>query len=124
MAEGLFKVVYQGSTAPAGGLNLTLNLAVDTVRDTATGEASVTQATNPPLEVTLPVSGTVTNMTVMNPTRTYHLVKLDSPAMPGRHIDVRLVAEPDWKAGEAEVILFLDTAEGVKQFHVPVKAVG
>lgn len=123
MAEGLFKVVYQGSTAPAGGFNVVLPLTVDTVRHTVTGEVTITQATNPPLEITLPVSGTFTDMTVMNPTRTYHLIKLQSPAVPGRHVDLRMVAEPDWKSGDADVVLFLDTADGVKRFQVPMKAV-
>lgn len=124
MAEGLFKVVYQGSSAPAGGYNLTLDLAVDTAHNVATGRATVTQATNPPLEVVLPVRGIVTDMTVMNPTQTYHLVTLESPNLPGRHIDVRLVTAPDWKSGTAAVTLFLDTPDGLKQFVAQVKAVG
>lgn len=123
MAVGMFHVVYQSANVLAGGYTLNLNLVVDTVNQTASGIAGVTQATNPPLNVSLPVHGTVTDMTVM-PKNTHHLVVLESSnKLLGRHVEVRLVTTDDWQSGTANVTLFLDTPQGVVQFTTEVKTV-
>lgn len=123
MAVGTFIVSYESTNVLAGGYVLNLNLVVDVVNNTAGGIASVTQAINPPLDVKLPVHGTVTDMTVM-PKNTHHLVVLESSnKLLGRHIEVRLVTSEDWQTGTANVTLFLDTPGGVKQFTTEVAAV-
>jgi len=120
---GSFIVSYQTAEVLAGGYNLGLNLFVDVAHGKASGMSSVTQAINPPLDVQLPVHGTVTDMTVM-PKNTHHLVVLESSDKTlGRHINVRLVTTDDWQTGTANVTLFLDTAQGVVQFTSEVKAV-
>ncbi len=121
MAVGTFLVSYESVNVPAGGYSLNLNLVIDAVNHKAAGIAGVTQAINPPLDVHLPVHGTVTDMTVM-PKNTHHLVVLESAdKLLGRHIEVRLVTSDDWQTGTANVTLFLDTPAGVKQFTTEVK---
>jgi len=123
MSVGTFLVNYESVNTLAGGYALTLNLVVDVAHSKASGIAGVTQAINPPLNVRLPVYGTVTDMTVM-PKNTHHLVVLQSSdKLLGRHIEVRLVTADDWQTGTANVTLFLDTPDGVKQFTTEVKAV-
>lgn len=123
MAVGTFLVSYESVNVLAGGYALNLNLVIDKAHNTASGVAGVTQAINPPLDVKLPVHGTVTDMTVM-PNNTHHLVVLESSnKLLGRHMEVRLVTSDDWQTGTANVTLFLDTPGGVKQFTTEVKAV-
>lgn len=123
MASGTFLVSYESVGTLAGGYALGLNLVIDVVQHKAGGIASVTQATNPPLDVKLPVHGTVTDMTVM-PKNTHHLVALQSSdKLLGRHIEVRLVTADDWQTGTANVTLFLDTPQGVVHFTTEVKTV-
>lgn len=121
MVAGTFIVSYESANVLAGGYSLGLNLVIDAANKKAAGLASVTQATNPPLDVKLPVHGTVTDMTVM-PKSTHHLVALESSdKLLGRRIEVRLVTADDWQTGTANVTLFLDTAAGVVQFTTEVK---
>ncbi len=123
MPVGTFIVTYEGASAPAGGYALNLNLVVDVAHAKAAGLAGVFQATNPPLDVKLPVNGSVTDMTVM-PKNTHHLVVLQSSdKLLGRHIEVRLVTTDDWQTGTANVTLFTDTERGVIHFTTDVKAV-
>lgn len=123
MAVGTFLVSYESVNVLAGGYSLRLDLVIDVVNNKAAGMSGVTQAINPPLNVKLPVHGTVTDMTVM-PRNTHHLVVLESAdKLLGRHIEVRLVTTDDWQSGTANVTLFLDTPQGVKQFTTEVQAV-
>lgn len=123
MAVGTFLVNYESVNVLAGGYALRLGLVVDVVNKQAGGISEVTQATNPPLDVKLPVHGTVTDMTVM-PKNTHHLVVLESSnKLLGRHEEVRLVTSDDWQTGTANVTLFTDTPRGVIQFTTDVKAV-
>lgn len=123
MAVGTFLVSYASTNVLAGGYSLTLNLVVDVVNNRASGIAGVTQAINPPLDVSLPVHGTVTDLTVM-PMNTHHLVVLQSSdKLLGRHIEMRLVTSDDWQSGTANVTLFLDTPAGVVQFTTEVQVI-
>lgn len=123
MAEGTFIVSYESVSAALGAYQLGLDLVVDIAHNKASGLAT---ATNGSIQnfgtVKLPVTGSVTAMTVMGPV-THFLVALESPNMPGRHIDVRLVTQQDWQSGTANVSLWLDTPQGVVQFTTEVKAV-
>lgn len=123
MAEGTFIVSYESTSSALGAYQLGLDLVVDIAHNKAGGIATVTNGSIQNFgTVKLPVSGTVTAMTVMGPVTNF-LVSLESPNMPGRHIDVRLVAVQNWQTGTANVSLWLDTAQGVVQFTTEVKAV-
>lgn len=123
MADGTFIVSYESVSAALGAYGLGLDLVVDIAHNKAGGIATVTNGSIKDFgTVKLPVSGTVTAMTVMGPV-THFLVSLESPNMPGRHIDVRLVTAQNWQTGTANVSLWLDTAQGVVQFTTEVKAV-
>jgi hypothetical protein len=123
MADGTFIVSYESVSAALGAYQLGVNLVVDIAHNTAAGVATVTNGSIKDFgTVKLPVSGTVTAMTVMGPV-THFLIALESPNMPGRHMDVRLVTQQDWQSGTANVSLWLDTPQGVVQFTTQVKAV-
>ena len=123
MAVGTFLVNYESVNVLAGGYTLKLGLVVDVVNKQAGGVSEITQATNPPLDVKLPVHGSVTDMTVM-PKNTHHLLVLESSnKLLGRHEEIRLVTSDDWQTGTANVTLFTDTERGVIQFTTDVKAV-
>lgn len=123
MADGTFIVSYESVSAALGAYQLALDLVVDIAHDKAAGLATVTNGSIQNFgTVKLPVSGTVTAMTVMGPV-THFLVSLESPTIPGRHIDVRLVTQQNWQSGTANVSLWLDTPSGVVQFTTEVKAV-
>jgi hypothetical protein len=117
---GTFIVSYESADQPLGARSLRLDLIVDMVHAIASGTAEVTQAVNPPLNVKLPVQGPVITMTVM-PNITHYQLKLSSPQMPGRHIDVTAVVESDWQTGKAHVVLWLDTPSGLIDFATNIK---
>ncbi len=123
MAEtGSFIVSYESVGQPPGAPSLRLDLFVDMAQATASGTARVTQAVNPPLNVKLPVHGDVITMTVM-PKNTHFQLKLTSPQMPGRHIDVTAVVESDRKTGRAHVLVWLDTPGGHLDFGTKIRVV-
>ena len=123
MADGTFIVSYESVSACLGAYQLGLDLVVDIAHNKAGGIATVSNGSIQNFgTVKLPVSGTVTAMTVMGPV-TNSLLSLESPTMPGRHIDVRLVTVQNWQTGTANVSLWLDTAQGVVQFTTEVKGV-
>jgi hypothetical protein len=123
MNVGTFLVSYTSAETIPGGYVLNMRLVVDVVNKTASGLAQVTQATNPPLDVQLPVQGPVIDMTVM-PNTTYHRMNLESPGgMLGRHLTVTSVVGDNWQTGTANVQLFLDTPQGTVHFTTPIKSV-
>ena len=123
MADGTFIVSYESVSAAQGAYQLGVDLVVDIAHNKAAGLATVSNGSIQDFgTVKLPVNGTVTAMTVMGPV-THFLVALESPNMPGRHIDVRLVVQQNWQSGTAAVSLWLDTPSGLVQFTTEVKAV-
>lgn len=121
MSVGTFLVSYVSAETMPGGYVLSMQLVVDVVHKTASGIASVTQATNPPLDVRMPVQGPVIDMTVM-PKTTYHRMNLESPSgMLGRNLSVTTVVGENWQAGTANVVLFTDTPQGTISFTTPIK---
>ena len=56
------------------------------------GQVRMSQAVNPPLNVTLPVKGSYTDRGGR------HLAKLASPEMPGRRVTMVLTISKNWKA--------------------------
>lgn len=122
MSVGTFLVCYESSDVKPGSPVLKLSLVVDTVNKMASGTATVTQATNPPLNETLHVSGPVVTMTVM-PNITHFLLNLASPQLAGPQIKVPTVVSSDWAGGTSHVTLWTDTTRGTLAFETAVAKV-
>lgn len=104
---GLFPVSYLVGGEVIGGVQLHLQLLVNTPSRVINGRAEVTQTTNPPLDVVSSVHGDFTYMTVM-PQKTSILVVLTgvmpvppTDPMTVQNLHVRMVLSDDWKTGTA-----------------------
>ncbi|WP_340063174.1 DUF1842 domain-containing protein [Ascidiimonas aurantiaca] len=97
---GTFPVSYEVSTGALGAPNLKLDLIVTTPTKKVSGNASVTQAVNPPFEEHVPVTGNFTYMTVM-PKNTHILVNVASPILvrDASVFAATLVLEDNWSSG-------------------------
>ena len=105
---GTFQACYTNKVMP-GGVSVRLNLVVVAPEKTMSGEVRMSQAVNPPLNVTLPVKGSYTDRGGR------HLAKLASPEMPGRRVTMALTISKNWKAATGAYTLWLDTPGGVKK---------
>ncbi len=121
-ATGTFLVCYQSAKSMPGAPVLKLSLVVDAVNKMASGTATVTQATNPPLNETLHVSGPVVTMTVM-PNVTHYLLNLASPQVLGPQLQAPTVVGSDWASGTSHVTLWTDTTRGTLTFETAVEKV-
>jgi hypothetical protein len=102
---GLFPVAYEIGTEQPGAPRIVAQLAVNTPAETVSGEVTVTQAVNPPVNFNVQVTGDFTYMTVM-PDTTHILVVLSevpTPLLNAPAIQLRLVLESDWQSGTANV---------------------
>lgn len=100
---GTFPVSYEISTGMPGAPTLLLDLIVVTPAEKVSGNAEITQATNPPLDNHYDVAGTFTYMTVM-PQNTHIMIKLTGISGPSTgliNFEAMLVLESDWKSGTA-----------------------
>ncbi|AXV69551.1 DUF1842 domain-containing protein [Ralstonia pseudosolanacearum] len=105
-AVGLFPVSYVVGTGLPGAPTLRLNLLVDTPRRKVVGNATVTQAVSPPLDLHVDVWGEFTYMALMPPHGTRILVTVQgnsggptSNAM--TTFRLYMVVGADWQAGIA-----------------------
>jgi len=105
---GTFLACFASKSMP-GGVSTRLNLTVVAPEKTMSGEVAMTQATNPPLDVHLPVKGSYKDV------RGLHHATLAGPEMPGRHVKMNLVISKNWKAATGAYTLWLDTPGGVKK---------
>jgi hypothetical protein len=98
---GLFIVAYEIGTGLLGAPGLVVHLAVNTPAETIGGQARLTQAVNPPLNIDVQLSGDFTYMTVM-PDNTHILVVLSSvtPNLNGQGLELRMVLT-NWTSGTA-----------------------
>lgn len=105
-SEGLFPVSYLIGTNAPGAQRLQVDLLVYTPDRSAQGQALLSQATNPPLELHLDVWGTYSYLTVQPPSEGKILLNLrgnqggphaNSPAQ----LDLRIVLDLDWQRGVA-----------------------
>src|SRR3954453_12152810 len=102
---GLFAVAYEIGTEQPGAPRITAQLAVNTPAETVSGEVTVSQAVNPPVDFHVQVKGDFTYMTGM-PDNTHILVVLSQVPnevtnTPG--VELRMVLESDWQSGTANV---------------------
>ena len=131
---GLFPVTYQVGTELPGAPVLTLHLLVSTPDERITGFARLTQATNPPLDVSSKLDGEFTYMTVM-PDATHILVVLTGwPVLippgggPGPvvqpDLQVRMVLASDWSSGTTTYRYADSDGQWTSVSDVPVASVG
>lgn len=104
---GLFVVSYEITTGLAGAPTFHVNLAVNTPARIVSGGGTVTNTSNPPLNLHTSLRGDYTYMTVM-PNNSKILVVLNgigeySPINPleVENTKLRMVLEDDWSKGTA-----------------------
>ena len=107
---GLFLACYEIATSRIGGPVFKLNLIVNTPTETVHGVGTITQSTNPPLDIATKLDGSFTYMTVM-PDITHILVTASGypiiywPPHGGigpvilPNVELRMVLNSDWKSG-------------------------
>ncbi|AMS13074.1 MULTISPECIES: DUF1842 domain-containing protein [Pseudomonas] len=103
---GLFPLSYRIGTSIPGAPSLTLDLLVYTPEQSVRGTSLVTQAVNPPLELSSDVWGQYTYLTVMPPSTSKILVTAQgNQGGPGSNsiitFKIQLVVDHDWKNGIA-----------------------
>jgi hypothetical protein len=103
---GLFPVSYRISTGLPGAPSLVLNLLVSAPQEQVNGNATITQAVNPPLDLHSDVWGEYTYLTVMSPGVSKILITAQgNHGGPGSNsivnFKIRLVVGTDWREGVA-----------------------
>lgn len=111
---GTFQACYSNKAMP-GGVSVRLDTVVVAPEKTMSGQVRMSQAVNPPLNVTLPVKGSYTDRGGR------HLAKLASPEMPGRRVTMVLTISKNWKAATGTYTLWLDTPGGAKKGKVSLR---
>lgn len=109
---GLFLVDYQIGAPVPGGVSFRAGLTVNAPQETVQGTGQITQAINPPLNITSQLNGNFTYMTVM-PNNSKILVTATGypsvhmpphsgigPVIPA-DIQLQMVLESDWRSGTA-----------------------
>lgn len=91
---GLFPLALTIGTGADGAQTLALTLAVATPTSTVTGMAHLTQAISPPLNATVAVAGSYTQLTIMPVSASHLLMTLHSVA--GMPLTVRILFALDW----------------------------
>jgi hypothetical protein len=116
-------VEFKGSSGLAGGWALDLKLQISAQQQIAFGDATISQGGvqgGSPYQFR--VSGPLITMATM---KSVHFgLRLSSPAMPGRHIDINAVIDGNWNAGTAIVNAWLDTPQPAIVFQVNLERVG
>lgn len=117
---GLFPVSYLIGTGKDGAQRLTLNLLVAPPRSAVTGDAHITQATNPPLDVHSHVHGDYTYLTVMPPSEGRILITAQGHGGNTINFKLHLVLSQDWKQGVANYS-YLNGSAWVEVENAPAK---
>ncbi len=130
-AVGLFPVTYENQTIP-GGVSFKVSLVVSTVNNEVSGIAHITQATNPPVNITSKLNG---DYTYMCTTRDCHILvtatgypEINWPAHAGigpvipANVKLRMILEDDWSAGTV-TLRYRDSEFNWHEATFPVKAV-
>ncbi len=129
-AVGLFPVTYENKSIP-GGLSLKVSLVVSTVTKEVNGIAHITQATNPPLDITSKVHGDYTYMCTM---KNCHILvtatgypEIHWPKGAGHgpvilpNVQLRMILEDDWSGGTVN-LKYRDSLAGPwKEVTFPVE---
>ena len=116
---GLFLANYQIGESIPGGIIFQTHFVVDAVNKTVSGYGSITQATNPPLDIKTELKGDYTYMTVM-PNQSHILITAQGypnfqfPKGAGigpvilPNVELRMVLSSDWKTGTASYKYYIN----------------
>lgn len=126
-ATGLFPVAYRIGNGMPGSVNFNVHLMVYTPGERVSGYGTITQATNPPLDVPTKLEGSFSYMTVM-PKDTHILVVATGYTVePGTqqeiNVELRMVLTDDWKSGVANYQYRDNSGHWHKVSDAPVKMV-
>lgn len=113
---GLFNACYRISSGLAGGVDLNLNLTVNTVNKRVTGVAHMTQATNPPRDIISELQGDYNYMCTMESCSILVVAEGVSPFQPMIHdvpqihknLTLRIVLDENWQKGVANYKYCID----------------
>lgn len=105
-SEGLFPVSYLIGNNQPGAPRLQLDLLVYTPDRSVNGHATITQATNPPLDLNLDVWGSYSYLTVQPPSEGKILLTVRGNhggphANSPEQFELRALLDQDWQKGEA-----------------------
>lgn len=106
---GLFNANYRISKHLAGGVEMNLNLTVNTVNKRITGVAHITQAINPPMNIISEIQGDYNYMCTMDSCRILIVAEGVSPFQPlirdvpliHKNLTLRIVLDENWQSGVA-----------------------
>lgn len=106
---GLFNVHYRITNHLQGGVEMQLNLTVNTVNKRITGMANITQAVNPPLNIISEIQGDFNYMCTMQSCSILVVAEGVSPFQPlirdvpqvHKNLTLRMVLDEDWQKGVA-----------------------
>ncbi len=106
---GLFHACYRISNHLQGGVELNINVLVDTVNKRVSGIARISQAINPPLNITSELQGDYNYMCTMESCRILVVAEGADPFQPLIHgvpqihknLTLRIVLDEDWQKGVA-----------------------
>ena len=105
---GSFPVSFQIGGGKPGAVTFDVHLVISTPTKKVNGAGTLTQSTNPPLDLATFLTGEYTFMTVMPPDQSKILVTAKgvgavSPIEPleAHNVNLRMVLSTDWKSGVA-----------------------
>lgn len=106
---GLFNAHYRITNHLAGGVEMQLNLTVNTVNKRITGMAHISQATNPPMNIISEIQGDYNYMCTMQSCSILVVAEGVSPFQPmihdvpqiNKNLTLRIVMDENWQKGVA-----------------------
>jgi len=106
---GLFNAHYRITNHLAGGVEMQLNITVNTVNKRVTGMAHITQAVNPPMNIISEIQGDFNYMCTMDSCHILVVAEGVSPFQPiirdvpqiHNNLSLRIVMEENWQKGVA-----------------------
>ncbi len=106
---GLFNASYRISNHLQGGVELNLNLTVNTVNKRVSGMARISQAINPPLNITSELQGDYSYMCTMESCSILLVAEGINPFQPiihdvpqiSKNLSLRIVLDENWQKGVA-----------------------
>jgi len=113
---GLFNANYRISKGLAGGVDMNLNLTVNSVNKRVTGMAHLGQAINPPLNLISEIQGDFNYMCTMQSCNILVVAEGFSPFQPlihdvpqiYRNLYLRIVLDDNWQTGVANFRYFIN----------------
>jgi len=134
MKTGLFHLCLEIGTEAMGAQHMFISVGAFTPEKTITGIGHLTQAVNPPLDMSVNISGTYTYMCVMPKNCHIQLLLTGTPIVKTPPyggigpvlepvISMVIVLTEDWKSGGANIKYLNEAGQWVELTNVPVKQV-